>query len=162
MTWRFYVVLVYMVLEPQKVTMNVTMSPASYLISNDKDKLDIDLIHQYLSAVSYWAKGRNLAQVKTTLEASICFGVYLGEKQVGFARVLSDKVTLAYLADVFILPEHQGQGLGKRLIRTVLEHEDFQTVSWLLKTKDAQELYKKFGFEILESPNRFMVRAKAV
>lgn len=134
------------------------MSPAGYIISNDKNKLDIDLIHQYLSVDSYWAKGRNLAQVKTTLEASICFGVYWHEEQVGFARIVSDKVTLAYLADVFILPEHQGQGLGKQLIRTVLEHEDFQTVSWLLKTKDAQELYERFGFEVLESPNRFMVR----
>ena len=96
-----------------------------YLISTDKHKLDIAKIHRYLSEMSYWAKGRTLAQIQTQIDQSMCFGVYLNDEQVGFARVLSDKVTLAYLADVFILPDHQGKGLGKRLVAAVLEHEDF-------------------------------------
>ena len=129
-----------------------------YLISTDKHKLDIAKIHRYLSEMSYWAKGRTLAQIQTQIDQSMCFGVYLNNEQVGFARVLSDKVTLAYLADVFILPDHQGKGLGKRLVAAVLEHEDFNDVQWLLKTQDAQKLYEKYGFRQLAASHRFMVR----
>jgi GNAT superfamily N-acetyltransferase len=135
-----------------------------YEISTDRARLDIDLIHRFLSEESYWAKGRDRARTERAIENSIPFGVYLDGRQVGFARVVTDEATFAWLADVFILPEHRGHGLGKRLVETVLGHPDFEGMGrWLLGTLDAHELYRRYGFEDMGDPNgRFMARERGL
>ena len=138
-----------------------------YLISADPTKLDLDLIHKFLSEHSYWARGIPRDVVARSIANSLCFGVYaLGNanpdsewRQVGFARVATDRATFAYLADVFILPEHRGQGLSKRLMEAVLAHPHLQGLRrWMLATADAHELYRRFGFAELSQPDRFMHR----
>jgi GNAT superfamily N-acetyltransferase len=126
-------------------------------ISTDKSRLDLDVIHRFLSEESYWANKRSLEQTKTAIENSICFGVYLGERQIGFARVVSDKATFAYIGDVFILDEFRGRGLSKKLMQTMLEHPELQGLRrWVLATKDAHGLYEQFGFTQLKFPERWM------
>jgi GNAT superfamily N-acetyltransferase len=134
-----------------------------YLISTDKTWLDIRFIHETLSLSSYWAKGRTLNTVQKSIEHSLCFGVYRGAQQVGFARVVTDYATFAWLCDVFILASHQGQGLGKRLVETVVAHPELRNLSiFLLATRDAHELYHRFGdFEALPIPGKWMVRRPA-
>jgi len=143
------------------------MPNMEYLISEDATKLDLDLIHKFLSEDSYWARGIPREVVARSIANSLCFGVYaLGNanpdsdwRQVGFARVSTDRATFAYLADVFILPEHRGQGLSKRLMEAVLDHPDLQGLRrWMLATADAHELYRRFGFAELSHPDRFMQR----
>ena len=143
------------------------MPNMEYLISEDATKLDLDLIHKFLSEDSYWARGIPREVVARSIANSLCFGVYaLGNanpdsdwRQVGFARVSTDRATFAYLADVFILPEHRGQGLSKRLMEAVLAHPDLQGLRrWMLATADAHELYRRFGFAELSHPDRFMQR----
>lgn len=135
----------------------------NYLISTDANLLNIDVIHDYLANQSYWAQGVAIDIVARSLRFSLCFGVYKVEKnhfhtQVGLARVISDFATFAYLSDVFILPAHQGQGLGKWLVDSILVHPAFETLrKFTLDTKDAHELYKKFGFIIDPIPNTHMV-----
>jgi GNAT superfamily N-acetyltransferase len=125
-------------------------------ISTDKSRLDIGLIHQVLAG-SYWAKNIPLTIVKRSIQNSFCFGMYSPSGQIGFARVMTDFATFAYLADVFILPEFQGKGLGKRLVKTILDHPDLQGLRrWLLATQDAQELYARFGFSKISSPENYM------
>lgn len=127
-----------------------------YSISTDRHKLDMDMIHHFLTH-SYWAPGISLERVKRAAEHSLCFGVYHHDKQVGYARVLSDFAVFAYLMDVFIVDEHRGRGLGKWLIQTILEYPDLGSVKrWLLATKDAHGLYAQFGFEPISHPERFM------
>jgi len=126
-------------------------------ISTDKSKLDISLIHQFLSHESYWAKGIPIEIVKRSIDNSLCFGVFKDNKQVGFARMISDFATFAYLADVFILPEYRKLGLSKKLIKEILAHPDLQGLrAMLLGTVDAHGLYRQFGFKELEKPERFM------
>ena len=133
----------------------------NYVISADQARLDVDAIYQYLSFESYWAKGRTKEQVQKSIENSVCFGVYAEGEQVGFARVITDCVTFAYLADVFILPDHRGNGLAKRLIETILSDPDLARIKRvLLATKDAHELYKHFGFKPIEDQQLFMERKK--
>lgn len=142
------------------------MPPANYsradcTISTDPDLLDIAMIHRYLSERSYWARGISRDRVERSIQYSLCFGVYSIESilplQVGFARVITDYATLAYLADVFILPDYQGQGLGKWLVATILNHPELQEVRrWALYTKDAHELYRQFGFDAEQEPQRYM------
>lgn len=138
-----------------------------YLISTDSTKLDLPLIHQFLSEHSYWARGIPRDVVARSIANSLCFGVYaLGYadpdsdwRQVGFARVATDRATFAYLADVFILPEHRGQGLSKRLMEAILAHPDLKGLRrWMLATADAHELYRRFGFTALSQPDHFMQR----
>ncbi len=118
-----------------------------YTISTDQDKLDIEVIHQYLSKESYWAQNIPIEVVKRSIANSFCFGVYLHDKQIGFARMITDKATFGYLADVFILPEHRGKGLSKWLIATIHAHPELQGLRrWMLGTKDAHGLYKQFGW----------------
>lgn len=130
--------------------MNVT-------VSTDSSKLDTELIHAFLSR-SYWAEGRSFETVAAAIRGSLCFGVYEGEKQVGFARVVSDYATFAYLADVFVVETHRGRDLGKLLLEAVLRQPELQSCSWALFTKDAHELYAQFGFERPAEPGRLMRR----
>jgi len=128
------------------------------LVSTNKTKLDINLIHSFLTK-SYWAEGRSLEQVKKSIENSICFGAYLNEKQIGFARIITDKVILAYILDVFIIEEERGKGYSKKLISFILEHPEFSGIkTWLLATSDAHGLYEKFGFKTVTETNKLMKR----
>lgn len=130
-----------------------------YLLSDDPDLLQEEVIHHYLSQESYWAKGVPLVTVQQMIAGSVCMGLYHGDNQAGFARVITDQVTFAYLADVFVLPSHQGKGLGKALVAALQEHPVLQGLRrWLLVTYDAHSLYTSFGFEPLERPETFMTR----
>ena len=128
-----------------------------FTISTDIERLDIDLVQKFLSNESYWARNRTLEQTRTAIENSICFGVYQGDRQIGFARVVSDMATFAYLGDVFILDEFRGRGLGKMLMKAVLEYPELQGLRrWVLATRDAHGLYEQFGFAALKFPERWM------
>ena len=128
-----------------------------FTISTDPSRFDKMMIHQFLSKRSYWAKGVPMDVVERSMEGSLCFGVFLGKQQVGFARVISDFSTMAYLADVFILKDFRGQGLGKLLIQGILDHPKLQNLRrWLLVTLDAHNLYNQFGFRSLKKPERLM------
>jgi GNAT superfamily N-acetyltransferase len=127
-----------------------------FSISTDKSKIDLATIHNFLKS-SYWAENIPRAIVEKSINNSLCFGIYEGEKQVGFARVITDYATFAYLADVFILEPYRGQGLGKWLVKTILKHPELQGLKkWLLVTKDAHELYRQYGFQNLTIPERYM------
>jgi GNAT superfamily N-acetyltransferase len=129
-----------------------------YTISTDKSRLDVDVIHRFLDT-SYWAAGRSVETIRRSIENSIPFGVYKGSEQVGFARVITDYATFAWIADVFILETFQGQGLGKWLMEVIIAHPELQGFRrWVLATKDAHELYRRFGFEKLKRPERWMER----
>jgi GNAT superfamily N-acetyltransferase len=128
-----------------------------YSISSDKDRLNVKLIHDFLSNISYWAKGRSCEIVMRCLENSLNFGLYKDDLQIGFARVVTDYATFAWLADVFILDEYRGQGLAKWLMEVIVSHPELQGFRrWVLATKDAQELYRRFGFTELKDPGRWM------
>lgn len=128
-----------------------------FTVNTDRNRLHVNVIHKYLSEESYWATERTYEQTATAIKNSLPFGVYKGETQVGFARVVTDYATFAYLGDVFILPEYQGKGLGKFLMKTILEHPDLQNFRrWILATKDAHALYEKFEFSALRHPERWM------
>lgn len=132
---------------------------SEYTISSDKSRLDVPLIHRYLSQESYWAQNIPLDVVARSITHSLCFGVYQQEQQVGFARVTTDQATFAYLADVFILPQHRGKGLSKQLLETILNWPTLQGLRrWLLGTRDAHKLYEQFGFTALDKPEIFMQR----
>lgn len=131
-----------------------------YLISTDKMKLDIGIIHTYLSRDSYWAEQVPLSVVVRSIEHSLCFGIYHHGQQVGFARVISDLATFAWLADVFILPEHRGKGLSKWLMQVIIDYPGLQGLRrFLLGTKDAHGLYLQFGFVAYPQPERLMSRS---
>lgn len=128
-----------------------------YSVSTDKSKLDLPLIHAFLSTQAYWSLNIPFAIVKRSIENSFCFGVYLGDRQVGFARVITDFATIAYLGDVFILPEHRGKGLSKRLVGEIMAHPDLQGLRrWMLLTSDAHGLYRQFGWKPIAGPDRYM------
>lgn len=135
-----------------------------YTISTEPSRLDVSLIHDYLSNISYWASGRPLALVQRSLEHSLCFGMYktsavAGPQQIGFARVVTDYATFAWLPDVFVLEAYRGQGLAKWLIEVIVAHPELQGFRrWLLATRDAHELYRRFGFSELNEPARWMER----
>ncbi|MCW3473625.1 GNAT family N-acetyltransferase [Limobrevibacterium gyesilva] len=134
--------------------------PGGYVVSDDPARLDIDVIHRYLSEDSYWARGRERAVTERSLAHSLCFGLYAPDgSQAGFARIVSDLTTSAHLADVFVLPAHRGRGLGKALVAAVLAHPELQTVRrWTLTTSDAHGLYAAFGFTPHPDPQTQMVR----
>jgi GNAT superfamily N-acetyltransferase len=128
-----------------------------YTFSTDKSKLDFEVIHKYLSQESYWAKGISREILKRSIDNSMCFGVYKDNEQVGFARIISDKATFAYLADVFVLSEHRGKGLSKILLEHIVDHPELQGLRrWLLGTADAHGLYARYGFKPLAKPDRTM------
>ena len=127
-----------------------------YLISTDRSRLNLGIIHDFLST-SYWAAGVPEDVVRRSVENSLVFGVYRGEEQVGFARVVTDYATFAYLADVFVLEAHRGRGVGKWLIEVVLSHPDLRGLRrWMLATGYAHELYRKYGFAELARAEIFM------
>jgi GNAT superfamily N-acetyltransferase len=129
----------------------------NFLISNDNTLLQIDVIHKFLSQESYWAKDRSLEKTKIAIENSLCFGVYCEGKQIGFARVVSDFATFAYIGDVFILEDFRGKGLSKWLMEVIISHEDLQGLRrWVLATRDAHGLYQQFEFSGLKFPDRWM------
>ncbi|MBS1741572.1 MAG: GNAT family N-acetyltransferase [Bacteroidetes bacterium] len=135
----------------------VRYQKGEYMISTDPALLDIQRIHQYLSTESYWAKGIPFEKVKRSIEHSLNFGVYHQNDFAGFARIISDYTTVAYLGDVFILPGHRGKGLSKWLMEIIMQHPDVQGLRrWILLTGDAHELYKKYGWVSIKDPSRWM------
>ena len=128
-------------------------------ISTDKQRLDIDSIHRFLSESAYWAIGRPREVVQRAVDNSLCFGAYHDGRLVGFARVVTDYATFGWLADVFVVEAHRGQGVGKALVQAVEDHPDLQGVRLLLATKDAHKLYAQYGFEPVP-PDRYMQRPK--
>jgi GNAT superfamily N-acetyltransferase len=130
-----------------------------YLISTDRSRLNVELVHRFLSQTTYWAIGRAPDVVQRSIDNSLPFGIYQGNDLVGFARVVTDYATFAWIADVFVLPEHRGQGLSKWLIEVILSHPELQGFRrWVLATKDAHGLYERFGFIALHRPERWMER----
>ncbi len=128
-------------------------------ITTDRAELDVEAIHRFLSEQSTWARGIPLATVRRSLEASLCFGGFLGREQVAFARVISDFATFANLVDVFVLPAHRGKGYSKAMMRAVLAHPDLQGLRrFTLATSDAHGLYRQFGFTPVAKPQSYMER----
>ena len=133
-----------------------------FIISTDPVKLDHRVIYDYLHNHAYWALGRPREMIEKSLQHSLVFGVYDGATQVGMARIISDYAVFAYLCDVFILPTHQGHGLGKWLIECVRAHPDLQGLRrWTLATRDAHGLYRQFGFSELSAPEKWMEISQA-
>jgi N-acetylglutamate synthase-like GNAT family acetyltransferase len=125
-------------------------------ISTDPSRLDVDVIDNFLQT-SYWAKGRRRSVIERAIKNSLCFGAYWDGRQVGFARVVSDRAVFAYLMDVFVIPDFRGRGISKELVRTVLAHPELQLLRvFLLATKDAHGLYQQFGFRSIVEPERWM------
>jgi GNAT superfamily N-acetyltransferase len=142
--------------------MIVEVRNGPYRITTDSAQFDLDAIHAYLT-VSYWAEGIPRVTVVRSIEHSLCFGVLAGKKQIGLARVVTDRATFAYIGDVYILEAYQGQGLGKWLMATIVAHPDLQGLRrWILATQDAHGLYRRFGFtDLIDSP-RYMERRDIV
>lgn len=134
----------------------VETTRAGYRISTDSAAMDVDAIHAYLTR-SYWAEGIPRETVERSLRGSMCFGLFSDREQVGFARVITDGATFAYLCDVYVLEGHRGRGLSKWLMEVVLAHPDLQGLRrFLLATRDAHELYRRYGFTPMPRPERFM------
>lgn len=128
-----------------------------FIISTDRTRLQIEAIHRFLSEESYWAQNRTKEQTLTAIKNSLPFGVYTGENQIGFARVVTDYATFAYLGDVYILENFRGKGLSKWLMDVIVGHPELQDFRrWVLATRDAHTLYEKFGFHALVHPDRWM------
>jgi GNAT superfamily N-acetyltransferase len=127
-------------------------------ISSDANRLDIDMIHRFLSS-SYWAEGRTRDVVERSIRHSLCFGAYQAGRQIGFGRVISDRAVFAYLADVFVLSAYRGQGVAKAIVRAALEHPDLQGMQvFLLRTRDAHAIYRQFGFGPVPATDELMGR----
>ncbi len=128
-----------------------------YLISTDKQKLDIELIHNFLTNESGWSTGIPMEKVKKSIDTSLNFGIYDGQKLIGYARIISDFATIAYLGDVFVLTTYRGLGLSKWLMETIMEHPELQGLRrWILLTSTAEWLYEKYGFTKLPKPEIYM------
>ena len=127
-------------------------------ISTNKSKLQLDVIHQFLTE-TYWAKGRTLEEVKTSIEHCFCFGVYIEDKQIGFARIATDYVVFAYIMDIFILPDYRGNCYSKQLMKAINDAPQLKACKvWMLKTADAHNLYRQFGYTDLQHPEKLMER----
>lgn len=139
------------------LTAAVQYQRGEFLISTDRDRLDLDVIYDFLTNC-YWAKGIPGETVARSIEGALCFGIYDGEgAQVGFARVISDFATVAYIGDVFVLETHRGRGLSKWLMECIVQHPALQNLRrWFLTTRDAHGLYSQFGFTPVKAPERFM------
>ncbi len=135
--------------------MNVTRG--EFTIDTERSRLDTDAIQHFLENDSYWARNRTREQTLAAIENSICFGLYTASRQIGFARVVSDRATFAYVGDVYVIDEFRGQGLSKWLMETMLAHPDLQGLRrWVLATRDAHGLYAQYGFTELKHPDRWM------
>lgn len=136
---------------------DITIKNDDYLISTDKKKLDIHAIHEFLSTKAYWCLNIPKEKVRISIENSFCFGVYHNGKQIGFARLITDFSTIAYLGDVYILEDYRGKGISKWLMETVMSHPELQGLRrWILLTGDAHDLYRKFGWTEIADPARWM------
>jgi GNAT superfamily N-acetyltransferase len=132
-------------------------SHGEYFLSTDKKKLDFAVIHHFLSREAYWSAHIPLKTVKKSIAHSLCYGMYLKERQIGFCRVITDMAVFAYLADVFILEPFRGKGLATWMVQCVMEHPDMQGLRrWLLSTRDAHNIYRKAGFMPLTHPENWM------
>lgn len=133
------------------------ISENGFIFSDDTNLIDVTAVHRYLSEESYWAKNIPLGTVKTSIDNSLCFGIYKDTKQVGFARWVTDKATFAYLCDVYIEQDFRGLGLSKKLMSFMMFHSDLQGLrTYFLGTLDAHGLYAQFGFKPLTAPERRM------
>jgi GNAT superfamily N-acetyltransferase len=135
----------------------LTIYKDKFCISTDKVKLDIGAIHEFLSTKAYWCLNIPKDKVQTAIQNSLCFGVYQDEKQIGFARIITDFSTIAYLGDVYILEEYRGLGLSKWLMETITNHPNLQELRrWILLTSDAHRLYRQFGWTDIADPQKWM------
>jgi GNAT superfamily N-acetyltransferase len=129
----------------------------SILYSDNKELLELEVIHDYLSNESYWAQGIPLQLVKDSIAGSVCFAAYDNGKQIAYARVITDNATFGYLADVFVLAPYRGNGISKQLMKFIMDYPTCKKFrKFMLATKDAQALYEKFGFKKLAFPERIM------
>ena len=133
--------------------------PDGYEVDDDRGRVDVELVHRFLAEEAYWVRGRDRATIERLVrESARVIGVYCGAEQVGFARVVSDGSSIAWLGDVFVLEGHRGRGLGVELVREAVEHPAHRDLPWFLNTRDAHSLYARFGFQL---PNeRTMVRLR--
>ena len=137
----------------------ITVKKGDYSITTDRSKMDVAAVHDFLCHEAYWSKGIPLPRVKAAADHSLNFSVFHGQKQIGYARIITDYSTIAYLGDVYILPSYRGQGLSRWLMEQVTGHPDLQGLRrWILATRDAHKLYEKFGWTALSKPDRFMER----
>lgn len=128
-----------------------------FCISTERARLDVDAIHSFLSTKAYWCLNIPRERVEKSIEHSLCFGVYHGDRQIGLARIISDFSTIAYLGDVYILEEYRGRGLSKWLMETVMSYPDLQGLRrWILLTGDAHGLYRQFGWTDIAAPAKWM------
>ena len=141
---------------------SVEFQRGSYAISTDPARIDVDTVYDYLHNTAYWCLGRSREVVERSIEHSLSFGIYEGTEQAGFARVVTDYATFAWLCDVFVLEPYRGQGLGKWLIECVVAHPALQDLGiFVLATTDAHELYRRYGsFEVLDRPAKWMRRVE--
>lgn len=138
------------------------MRTGEFEISTDRGRIDVGLVHEFLSGASYWAQGRSREVVEASIANSLCFGAYRRGQQVGFCRVITDYAVFGYLADMFVLSQWRGQGVGKMLVRAVVEHPDIAGLQGLqLRSRDARDLYAQFGFRAAPRPEELMSRSIA-
>lgn len=134
----------------------MTIEENQFTITTEKEKFDVEFIHSFLTR-SYWAEGISKEVIKRSIDGALCFGLFENDKQIGFARTITDKATFAYLADVFIIEEYRGRGLSKWLMEVLMSHPSLQGLRrMMLATKDAHGLYEKFGFTALNNVDRWM------
>lgn len=134
----------------------INYTKGGFTVTTDKEKIEIDILHNFLNQ-SYWANGRTKQTIITSIENSLCFSMFKGEKQIGFARVITDYSTFAYLCDVYIEEDYRGNGLGIWMLECILNYPNLLDLKkWLLATRDAHELYRKFGFYSLSNPEKYM------
>jgi len=137
------------------------METTEIRISTNRADVNLDVVHAFLSQDAYWSKNIPFELVRKAIENSYCFSAFVEDRQVGFARVISDGATFAYLCDVFTLPEFRGRGIGKKLMQTVQAHPELQGLRrWMLMTADAHKLYESYGFSVLAKPDRAMEISK--
>ena len=128
-------------------------SHGEYSLTDNPNRLDLDAVHALLQT-AYWSHDRPRALIEKSIQHSVCFALYHAGRQVGFARAVTDRATFTWICDVIIHPDHRGRGLGKWMLKCLLEHPDLQTLSHHLRTKDAHGLYEPFGFERIEALRR--------
>jgi GNAT superfamily N-acetyltransferase len=134
----------------------IELTRGEYVVSTDRSRIDVTAVHAFLSR-SYWSPGIPEDVVRRGIAGAICFGLYHGREQVGFARVITDRATYAYLADVYVLEAHRGRGLAKWMMEVIMSHPSLQRLRrFSLSTRDAHSLYSQFGFELVANPERQM------